>query len=202
MRFVNVIMAQGDNNGVRDKMAVVQEMETVRIYTASDTDIPEKFAEIIEGELIVVTPAGFYHNSIALNLHSIFRKFIATRPNLRHGGDNDGFLLRRTPFTLLSPDASLFYDRSPYTTTWLEFAPEIAVEILSPSNAAMEMVVKRHKYFEAGTQQFWLVDPDAKTLSIYYPDNKVLAARSGQKILGTGIAEGLELNLDDLFADR
>jgi len=160
---------------------------------------PEKFVEVIEGELIQMTPAGWEHNDLALTIMFLFREFARKRPGLRVGGDNDGFLLQRDPDVLLSPDASLYSRRPTPGRPWIEFAPEIAVEIVSPSNTRKELAYKRAKYFAAGTQQFWIVDPATRSLEIVYPDGRRVRGEGTAIVLGEGIADGLKVDLAELF---
>ena len=121
-------------------MAVVK--ERVTLMTAENLaapGVPEKFVELVEGELVTMTPAGHRHNRVGLNLAFLFRQFCMDRPQLDYCGDNNGFFIKRNPDTVLSPDAALYRARPETGTTWLEFAPEIVVEVLSPSNSKMEM---------------------------------------------------------------
>src|SRR5688572_1730424 len=104
--------------------------------------MPEKFTEVIEGELIVREPAGKYHNRIASNFLVLFREFCKPHPELDYGNDNEGFLVQRKPDTLLSPDACLYRRRPSPDRGWMEFSPEIAVEVLSLSNTRAEIVYK------------------------------------------------------------
>src|SRR3990172_9570231 len=116
-----------------------------------DPSVPEKGVEILEGELVVMTPAGKFHNRIAHRFLFLFKGFCDSHPDCDFGGDNEGFLVERNPDTLLSPDACLFRARPDPDQSWMEFAPEIAVEVLSPSNNAAEMAFKIRKYFECGS---------------------------------------------------
>ncbi|MFM1921072.1 MAG: hypothetical protein RLZZ303_2706 [Candidatus Hydrogenedentota bacterium] len=181
------------------------QMEHYRNLRVEDLEMigaPEKFVELIEGELIHMTPAGHKHNSIAYRIVRLFDDFCSSRQGLAFGFDNDGFLIRRNPDTLLSPDASLFRARTGSDTTWLEFAPEVAVEVLSPSNNATEMVLKRERYFEAGSEQFWLIDPETREIEIYLKDGRLIRGKGDAVIPCEGIAEGLEINLAEIFRER
>lgn len=169
---------------------------------ASSAGIPEKFVELVEGELIVMTPAGRFHNVVASNIEHMFREFCQERAELTFGGDNEGFLVKRNYDTVFSPDACLFRRRPDLHTTWLEFAPEIAVEVLSPSNSPAEMVYKRKTYFDAGTEQFWLVDPEKGQIEIHYRGGHVVTITGDEVIEGEGIAAGMQISLPEIFEQR
>lgn len=162
---------------------------------------PDKWIEIIEGEFAPMASAGFGHNQIALNLILLFREFAAGR-GLIAGSDNDGFLLERDPDVLFSPDASLFkaerLTRQP-DTPWLEFAPEIVAEVLSPSNRPQEMIYKRKKFFDHGTEQIWTLEPMGQSVRVEFQEGRELRADEGSVFDGEGIATGLRVDLGRLF---
>ncbi|MCG3196863.1 MAG: Uma2 family endonuclease [Candidatus Omnitrophica bacterium] len=162
--------------------------------------MPEKFVEIIEGELVTMTPAGRFHNRVALRLHLLLSEFCGKRHGLDMGGDNEGFLIERRPDILLSPDASLFRRRPESESPWLEFAPEVAVEVLSPSNTPAEIAYKTAKYFQAGSEQVWIVDPEKRSLEFIHKDGRRVRVEGDEVAMGEGLAEGLEVDLKALFA--
>jgi len=183
-------------------MAVERLKDGVRVEDLDAPSAPEKFIELVDGELIRRTPAGSFHNTVAYNIEKLFDDFCATRPELTFAGGNEGFLLRRNPVTMLSPDACLYRRRPKSKTTWLEFTPEVAVEVLSPSNTLPEMAFKRHCFFEAGTEQFWLVYPEQRKLEFYYQDGRTSVAEGDAVAEGEGIIAGLHIPLDLVFKER
>ena len=173
--------------------------QLLRVEELDSAKLPEKFVEVIEGEAVVMTPAGRRHNIVALNLVWLFRGFCEHHPELAYGADNEGFLIRRNPDTLLSPDACLFRRRPELEKTWLEFAPDIAVEVLSPSNSPAELVYKRNAYFAAGTEQFWVVDPEKQQLTLHFADGRTVTASGDASIPCEGIVSGLHISLAEVF---
>lgn len=163
---------------------------------------PEKFVELIEGELIVMTPSGWDHNEIAYHFVKLFDKFCETHPGLHFAVDNTGFLLQRDPDVMLCPDAALFKWRPRGKRPWMEFAPEIAVEVLSPSNSPAEVSYKRQKYFEAGSEQVWIALPEIQTLEFYFRDGRRILIQGDEIAKCEGIASGLQIDLKKLFAVR
>lgn len=162
---------------------------------------PEKSVEIIEGELVVMTPGGWMHNWIGGRFYLLFDEFCESHPELDYGGDNDGFLLQRDPDVLLPPDASLFRSRPrPEDKPWMEFAPEIAVEVLSPRNSAAEIAYKRRKFFEAGSEQVWIAKRETRSLEFHFRDGRRVIFQGDEIARAEGIAEGLVIDLRKLFA--
>jgi Uma2 family endonuclease len=181
---------------------VVNENSSFQAEDLLQPGMPEKFTEIIEGELIVREPAGRYHNRIACKFLFLFNEFCSSHAELEYGNDNEGFLVQRKPDTLLSPDACLFRKRAATDKTWMEFAPEIAVEVLSPSNTRAEIAYKRQKYFAAGSEQVWIADPKTKTIEFCFPDSARIIVQGDEIVEGRGIAQGMLIRLAEIFADR
>jgi len=178
---------------------VLENYGTFRVEDLLKPDIPEKCVEIVAGSLVVMTPAGKYHNRVAFRFQVLFQEFCETKPNLDFGGDNEGFLLRRNPDLLLSPDACLFRKRPETESPWLEFSPEVVVEVLSASNNPSEMAYKVRKYLDAGTEQVWIASLENRSLEIVFRDGHRLTAQGTEKVEGEGIAQGVLVDLDWLF---
>ncbi|MCC6143576.1 MAG: Uma2 family endonuclease [Candidatus Hydrogenedentes bacterium] len=176
-----------------------------RLLQAQDLNapgMPEKHIELVEGELIEMTPAGKWHNRIGFNLQSIFREFCLRHAELDFGGGEDGFLVHRNPDTVLCPDACLFRTREEGDSTWMPFTTELVCEVLSPSNSATEMALKRQRYFDGGCEQFWLVYPDERRIAIYHRDGRIFSLSGDDAGHGEGIAEGMVIDLGEVFRDR
>ena len=90
------------------------------------------------------------------------------------------------------------------TTAFLEEAPDLVVEVLSPGNTAKEMAIKLAEYEKFGVDLVWYVDPEAKTVTVY-PKGKA----KGMKVLteadtldGGKVLPGFALPVRDIFASR
>jgi len=64
------------------------------------------------------------------------------------------------------------------------------------------MVLERERYFEAGSEQFWLIHPETREIEIYHKDGPLIRGKGDAVIPGEGIAEGLEINLAEIFRER
>jgi Uma2 family endonuclease len=164
--------------------------------------VPEKFTELVEGELVVMTPAGHRHGGYSYRFAKMFDAFCEKQDDLAFCADNAGFLLRRDPDTVLSPDAALFRQCHLAQHPWVSSSPEVVVEVVPPSNSRLAMTFKRHRYFEAGTQQFWLVDPVERLVQFYFPDGRCITASADETIEGEGIAAGMQIHLPEIFCEK
>jgi Uma2 family endonuclease len=78
-------------------------------------------------------------------------------------------------------------------------APEIVVEVLSPSNSAAEMIERERLCLENGCREFWLVDPDLQHVRISTPDGRAVTYGSGQEI-PLPLLSGGSLAVNAIFA--
>lgn len=82
---------------------------------------------------------------------------------------------------------------------YFEGAPELVVEILSPSNTRKEMLDKRKLCLENGSREFWVVDIDQRQVEVSTPDGRPVTYKSGQQI-PLFFATGALLDVDAVFA--
>jgi Uma2 family endonuclease len=88
---------------------------------------------------------------------------------------------------------------------WIAGAPDLVVEVLSPSTAAYDRVTKLPVYAEADVTEFWLIDPQAKTVEVLRLQGKkyfVDATLAGDQVLISDLFPGWQLPLRDLFDFR
>ena len=84
----------------------------------------------------------------------------------------------------------------------IEGAPDLVVEILSPATAHRDLTEKKRLYEEHGVQEYWVVDPDTRTVEIHVRTDPAFTLHQRCVEEGTGtsaLLEGFELGLDELF---
>lgn len=139
-----------------------------RLYTVDDVlelqgwdgKRDRKF-ELINGELSDMSPANFWHGRIAGRIYRYFEDYAESR-DLGAASVEAGFHPANDQSTLLAPDVA-FIRRArlpdPDSFTVVGFMPDLAVEIMSPSNSMAELRRKSAIYLENGTQLVWLINP-------------------------------------------
>lgn len=75
--------------------------------------------------------------------------------------------LDRDKKTMVQPDVIVVCDREKIINRCIYGAPDLCIEILSPSTRRKDMIIKLNKYLNAGVKEYWLIDPDKKTVIVY-----------------------------------
>jgi len=107
-------------------------------------------------------------------------------------------------FTVVQPDICIICDPSKLDDAGCIGAPDLVVEILSPSNNRKELKFKFDVYEENGVKEYWIVSPEAQTLQInVLVNNSYQSSRlySQGDVVGSSILPGYELNVSDIFED-
>jgi Uma2 family endonuclease len=154
--------------------------------------------ELSNGELVVVPPPKFIHQKLSRRLYD------ALHACLEATGAGEvwyeaGFQLG--PATIRQPDVAvvLGHRRAP-DDEWLQGAPDIAIEVLSPGNSAEDIELKISQYLASGAKSVWIVSPKAKQVRIYRCDGTHALLDESLNLTGESIVPGFVLPLTELFA--
>ena len=159
--------------------------------------------ELIDGELVRLVSPGQAHQRTRMNLGVRMYKFVERR--------NRGELYF-APFDVVLSDTDvvqpdlLFVSRDRLyiiTEDNIQGAPDLAIEILSPSTSARDKGYKRDLYAKHGVKEYWQVDTDAKRITVLslnaYGNYDVAAVYGMGQTLTSPLLPGFALNLDEIF---
>jgi len=104
---------------------------------------------------------------------------------------------------VVQPDIVIICDDSKLDGKRCKGAPDLAVEILSPSSEKMDCFTKFIKYLNAGVKEYWIVDPDTDMVLVYTLRNGQYEIKEYAKedTIKVGVLEDCEINLQDIFVD-
>ena len=162
---------------------------------------PKRLVELIDGEL-VEKPMGLRESFLAAWLATCLTNFVVPRRlGLIAGADG---LVRVSPNQLRLPDIAFY----PWTSAGFPAAahssigptaPALAAEVLSESNTVAEMDRKRADFFAAGTELFWIVDADDRTVAVYRNPTDFILLGGVDVLDGGTVLPGFALALPELF---
>ena len=158
--------------------------------------------ELIDGELFVTPSRSPMHQDISGNLYTVFRNVV-----FESGRGRVYFApldVRLADNTIVQPDLIIILsDRRPVlTAARIEGTPSLAVEIISPSTSAYDRVTKRNLYARYGVPEYWLVDPEAETVTIFSDprDGRYRTEQVMSDVAVSATIPGLSADLKALFA--
>ncbi|MEO8096285.1 MAG: Uma2 family endonuclease [Acidobacteriota bacterium] len=161
----------------------------------------DKRYELDEGELIEMTRPAFKHNHVVQNLSAqLWIYFHTARPGVVLNPEN---LYALSPTTRLAPDVAVILgDRRAelWDAKVIHIIPEIAVEVLSPSETPRTIHRKLKHYFEAGVKEVWLIDTDVREVEIWTGPRLPELEFTGTDTLKSALLPGFELPLETLFS--
>lgn len=174
------------------------------IKTATDlANLPDdSYRHELTAGVIVAEPLPSHrHDRVRKRLEHLLEAFVRSRNSGEVFGEA-GYLLAKNPDTVRGPDLS-FVSRERLQefddARFFPGAPDLAVEILSPSNRPGEMHAKVADYLAAGTRLVWVVDAERKTVTAY---KELLAPRRLQspgQLDGGDVLPGLIIPLKAIF---
>jgi Uma2 family endonuclease len=175
---------------------------SAQLMTADDLlHIPDKHAELVRGVLVVREPPGLRHGRVAVNLcrrlgdhvdaHELGRVYVES-----------GFKLASGPDTVRGPDIAFISQTrlpQPEPRGYPDLAPDLAVEILSPTDRPGEVLGRVADLLAAGTKLLWVIDPDRRLARIYRADGSEDVVSAEQALDGEAVVPGFICPLDAML---
>ena len=158
--------------------------------------------ELLDGELIMVPAPDMDHQDTVTNLGTALSVFVKERGLGRMYFAPTDVVLSDTD--VVQPDLIFISQERGHirTSANIQGAPDLVVEVLSPSSATRDWREKRELYARHGVTEYWVVDPSNKVLSIMLLEDGVLQIK-GAYVAGDTVAsstlEGFTVALDDIF---
>ncbi len=178
-----------------------QHLLTAEEFAALPDDADGK-QELIRGVMSVrEAPPSISHGWIQHKIGHLLYDYVAPR-KLGIVAVDPGFVLERRPDTVRAPDVSFVrVQRIPRDTmpVFLDGAPDLAIEVLSPSNTKREMAEKVAQYLATGARLVWLVDPEACTVTVHRPDHDAELLNVGDLLSGHDVLPGFQCPVAEIF---
>ncbi|PKB84045.1 MAG: hypothetical protein BZY88_00830 [SAR202 cluster bacterium Io17-Chloro-G9] len=160
--------------------------------------------ELVKGELFEMPPAGARHGDVAMEIGTLLRVFVrANRLGWVFAAET-GFILVRNPDTVRAPDASFVaMERLPagdLPVGFLEVAPDLAVEVVSPGDTAREVEEKVEDWLRAGTRLVWVIYPATHSATVYRALGESEQLSENESLDGGDVLPGFGCTVGDLFS--
>lgn len=147
----------------------------------------EPWEELIDGKVVAMSPRPvFSHNLIAGNLYALFWNYLRGRTCTPIMDGMDLYLSEKDRFV---PDMMVVCDRSKIKEKGVYGAPDLVVEVLSPSTAKRDKTYKKEIYAKCGVREYWLVSPAEKSVEVYLPKEGTLELHEVYSIFPEALLE-------------
>ena len=159
--------------------------------------------ELSQGRLIRMPPASYKSSLVAGNIYGLVWTFVRAR-NLGICAMADGGMrLASDPDTVRAPGVSFVRaERLPaggIVPGYWDGAPDLAVDVLSPSNRFGNVQRTVQEYLDAGTRLVWVVDPEARNVTVYRPGGRWTFVGENGTLDGEDVLPGFTLTLMEIW---
>jgi Uma2 family endonuclease len=158
--------------------------------------------EVVDGDLYLTPAPTPYHQIVS------GRIFMLLNQHVRQHGLGEVFFapcdLVLSKFDVLQPDVFFIAEerRSIIGEKYITEAPDLVVEVLSPSTADRDQVAKAKQYARFGVREMWVADPGAKTIEMLVNSEdgfRQVALHCGDDVVSSPLLPGLEIPLASVF---
>jgi len=177
-------------------------------YKEWDLKAGERY-ELIRGEAFAMAGPNTRHQAIAGEIYGQFYVYLRGKPCQAFFAPFDVRLFYEeekdeNDDTVVQPDIMVVCDKSKMGPEGIRGAPDLIIEILSPSNTAIEMAEKRCLYQDAGVCEYWVVDPKNNKVAVYnFQSGEVFTKiYKATDTVPVGIFPDFGIALDQVFAER
>jgi Uma2 family endonuclease len=185
-----------------EPMSVKPRVTAEELWRLGEGDVRR---ELVNGEVIEMPPAGGRHGGVAARISRRLLEHVD-----RHGGGKVvvgevGFVLTlpydpervRAPDVAFVSTARLPEGRLP--AGFIHGAPDLVVEVLSPSDNPADLQQKMRDWLEGGARLVWLIAPEAKTATVYHADGSARLLREHESLDGEDVLPGLRIPLAEVL---
>jgi len=159
--------------------------------------------ELVAGRIVTMSPTNWKHGDFVTEMASHLHRFVKKYGLGKVLTGEVGIYVRRDPDSIRGADVVFISsERIAQITSesYLDVAPELVVEVISPGNTWQEMRDKIEEYFAIGVQWVWLVEPARKQVLVYRSPIEMTALDENDTLEGEGLLKGFSLPLAELFA--
>ncbi len=159
--------------------------------------------ELVRGELVEMPGPSIEHGEVIVNISHYLKEFLLANPTLGRANSDIAYTIDAEANTVRRPDVAFVVaarleniDRR----QGFPAAPDLAIEVISPTDIWFDIQAKVQEYREGGVQLIWLVDPASQSVFIYHPtDRKGQLANFEDELEGEDVIPGFRLAVSKLF---
>lgn len=161
--------------------------------------------DLVKGEIVERMPTGYRHGNVEASLVTSLNIYLREHRLGKTFVGETGVYTRRDPDTVRGVDLA-YISRERYaqvkSSSYLDVAPELIVEVLSPNDPWSEVHEKLAEYFAVDVKVVWVVDPKLKQVHAYQALDQIHIYKMGDTLTCEELLPGFHLSVAELFADE
>jgi Uma2 family endonuclease len=159
--------------------------------------------ELVCGELRKMPPAGHVHGRLAATLTASLVRYVTANQLGAVYAAETGFILRRNPDTVRAPDVAFIRQQRVQevgdVAGYWPGAPDLAIEVVSPSDSYAEVEEKVFEWLEAGTLMVLVVNPRRRSVTVYRSLADIIVLTQNDALDGGDVMPGWIMPVKDIF---
>lgn len=158
--------------------------------------------ELEEGEVIEVSRPGKKHCLVCGNGVWLLGSYTRMKKNGNVFPNDMGIILEREPDTVRGPDIAVYLETIRFDDQeekYPESLPDLIVEVRSPNDTWTKMQKRIMKFLAKGVKMAWLLDPDERSLTVYFPDQSPKVLEADEEVNGFGVLPDFQCKVSDFF---
>ena len=197
-----MIIGTVQDSTLRDRHGgdIMRRMVTYTAEEFANLPLTANRPELVRGVLQVREPVRDSHGFTATEIVVAIRIYLNTHP-IGAAFIETGYITERGPDTVRGPDVSFMsFERfKGLSGGFFEIAPDLAVEVLSPSNTRKDIERKVTEYFAMGARLVWVADPERRMVTVHAPEARSYVVPSGEFLDGGDVLPGFRVEVKKLF---
>jgi Uma2 family endonuclease len=162
-------------------------------------------AEIIDGEVYLMAPPARVHQETSRELLTTIANFLRGKPCKVYAAPFGVRLFPKADLsddTVVEPDIVVVCDFSKLDDRGCNGAPDLIIEILSPSTGSHDKITKFRKYLASGVREYWIVNPGQKTVDVHTLDagHYITTLYEEDEDIPVTVLPGCVIKLKDVFS--
>ncbi|MBM4423616.1 MAG: Uma2 family endonuclease [Chloroflexi bacterium] len=161
--------------------------------------------ELVEGRIVLMSPAGFPHGDYEMNFGERLKAYARQSRSGKVVVGEVGIYVQRDPDTIRAADVIFVSNerlaKRQKTSGYLDVAPDLIVEILSPDDRWQEVTQKMREYFAIGVRLIWIAEPASKTVFAYKSLTDVREFGEGDTLAANDVLPGFAAPVAALFEE-
>jgi len=161
--------------------------------------------ELVEGELRKMAPAGWRHGAVGGNLHSLLGHHVMEHKLGQVFFAETGFLIARGPDTVRAPDIAFIrqerLEEQRSEEAFWPGGPDLAVEVVSPSDTTGAVDEKVESWLDAGTKIVWVVNPKWRSVTVYRSATNIKTLTENDDLDGEDVVPGFRCRVGEIFVN-